>query len=32
MAKYIAAAPVNGFTAEEVTQGQLYSISTDRKH
>src|SRR5947208_4533122 len=24
MAKYIAAAPANGFTAEQVTQGQLY--------
>jgi hypothetical protein len=24
MAKYIAAAPANGFTVEQVTQGQLY--------
>ena len=24
MAKYIAAAPTNGFTVEQVTQGQLY--------
>ncbi len=24
MAKYIAAAPINGFTVEQVTQGQLY--------
>ncbi len=27
MAKYIAAAPANGFTAEQVTQGQLYPSS-----
>jgi hypothetical protein len=24
MAKYLAAAPANGFTAEQITQGQLY--------
>ena len=24
MAKYIVAAPANGFTVEQVTQGQLY--------
>jgi hypothetical protein len=24
MAKYVAAAPTNGFTVEQVTQGQLY--------
>ena len=27
MAKYIAAAPVNGFTVDEVTQGQIYPAS-----
>ena len=27
MAKYIAAAPANGFTVEEVTQGQVYPSS-----
>jgi len=27
MAKYIAAAPVNGFTAEQVTKGQLYPVA-----
>jgi T5orf172 domain-containing protein len=27
MAKYIAAAPANGFTVEQVTQGQLYPIA-----
>jgi hypothetical protein len=27
MAKYIAAAPPNGFTVEEVTQGQIYPSS-----
>jgi hypothetical protein len=27
MAKYIAAAPSNGFTVEEVTQGQIYPAS-----
>jgi hypothetical protein len=27
MAKYIAAAPANGFTVEEVTQGQSYPAS-----
>jgi T5orf172 domain len=26
MAKYIAAAPTNGFTIEQVTQGQLYPV------
>jgi hypothetical protein len=26
MAKYIAAAPTNGFTVEQVTQGQIYPI------
>jgi hypothetical protein len=27
MAKYIAAAPANGFTVEQVTQGQLYPVA-----
>ncbi len=27
MAKYIAAAPANGFTLEQVTQGQLYPVA-----
>jgi hypothetical protein len=27
MAKYIAAAPANGFTVDEVTQGQIYPSS-----
>jgi hypothetical protein len=27
MAKYIAAAPQNGFTVDEVTQGQMYPVS-----
>src|ERR1700739_2289721 len=27
MAKYIAAAPANGFTVDEVTQGQIYPAS-----
>jgi hypothetical protein len=27
MAKYIAAAPANGFTVDEVTQGQMYPAS-----
>jgi hypothetical protein len=27
MAKYIAAAPANGFTVEEITQGQIYPSS-----
>lgn len=27
MARYIAAAPANGFTVEEVTQGQLYPVA-----
>jgi hypothetical protein len=27
MAKYIAAAPANGFTVDEVTQGQMYPVS-----
>jgi hypothetical protein len=27
MAKYVAAAPANGFTVEEVTQGQIYPAS-----
>ena len=27
MAKYITAAPANGFTVDEVTQGQIYSAS-----
>jgi hypothetical protein len=27
MAKYIAAAPENGFTVDEVTQGQIYPSS-----
>jgi hypothetical protein len=26
MAKYIAAAPINGFTVEQVTQGQIYPV------
>jgi T5orf172 domain len=26
MAKYVAAAPTNGFTVEQVTQGQLYPV------
>jgi Meiotically up-regulated gene 113 len=27
MAKYVATAPINGFTVEEVTQGQLYPVA-----
>ena len=27
MAKYIAAAPANGFTVDQVTQGQMYPAS-----
>ena len=27
MAKYIAAAPANGFTVDEITQGQIYPSS-----
>ena len=27
MARYIAAAPANGFTVDEVTQGQIYPAS-----
>lgn len=32
MAKYIAAAPANGFTAEEVTQGQSYPADEVAKY
>ena len=32
MAKYIRAAPANGFTTEEVTQGQVYPVAEVDKY
>lgn len=32
MAKYIAAAPANGLTADQVTQGQLYPVAEVAQH
>lgn len=32
MAKYIATAPANGFTVDQVTQGQLYPVAEVEQH
>jgi hypothetical protein len=32
MAKYIAVAPANGFTVDQVTQGQLYPLAEVERH
>jgi hypothetical protein len=32
MARYIAAAPANGFTVDEVTQGQVYPAAEVRQY